>query len=137
MKRLLLIGVVLIAMLPATAAARGRGGMFVGPLYGGYGWYGWYGPWGGYYPYGPYFDMPNAGEVKVDTKVKDAEVFINGALAGTVGQLKTMTMHPGTYQIEVRAPGRAPFKQKIYVVAGKTIKLHPELGVLAAPGPKG
>jgi hypothetical protein len=143
MKRLLLIGVALLAMLPATAAAHGRVRVFVGPAFGGYGWYGWrglwapYPYWGGYYPYGPYFAAPAAGQVKLETKVKDAEVFINGSLAGTVGQLKTMTLYPGSYQIEVRAPGRAPFKQRIYVVAGKTTKLHPDLGVVAAPGAKG
>ena len=38
---------------------------------------------GGYY--GPVTTSyyPNSGEVKLDTKVKDAEVFINGAYAGT------------------------------------------------------
>jgi len=140
MKKLLLASVALIAMLPMTAAARGRVGVFVGPGYapfGWHGWNGWHGPYGGWYPYGPYFATPNAGEVKFDTKVKDAEVFINGALAGTVGQLKTITMHPGTYEFEVRAPGRAPFKQKVFVVAGKTTKLHPDLGVETGTAPKG
>jgi hypothetical protein len=65
--------------------------------------------------------------------VRDAEVFINGSLAGTVGHLKTMTMRAGAYDIEVRAPGNPPFEQKIYVVAGKTVKLHPDLGVANTP----
>jgi hypothetical protein len=141
MKRLLLIGVAVMAMLPMTAAARGRVGVFVRPMvvapYGWYGWYGWYGPYDGFYPYGPYLAAPNTGQVKFDTDVKDAEVFINGSLAGTVRQLKTLTMRPGSYQIEIRAPGRAPFKQKIYVVAGKTMKLRPDLRVGTGPGTAG
>jgi hypothetical protein len=54
----------------------------------------------------PPFGVPNAGEVKLDTNIKDAEVFINGYYAGTVGQLKTMTMRAGNYSLEIRAPGR-------------------------------
>lgn len=133
MKRLVLIGVALFAMLPMTAFARGRVGIFVGP---GFYPYGWYGPYYGY-PYGPYMGVPNAGEVKLDTNIKDAEVFIDGVYAGTVGQLKTMTMRPGRYTIGVRAPGREPFEQQIYVVAGKTMKLHPDFRVQMPPRPTG
>jgi len=108
--------------LPAFAAGRGfRGG-------GGFG----YGPgyWGGPGYYSPYaFGTPNAGELKLDTNVKEAEVFINGAFAGTAGKLKTMYMHPGTYNVELRAPGRTRFQEKVYIVAGKTLKLHPDLHV--------
>lgn len=80
---------------------------------------------------------PNAGQAKLDTNVKDAEVFINGNLAGTVGQVKTMTMHAGDYAIEVREPGRIPFTQQIHVVAGKTLKLQPDLRVQPQAGPTG
>ena len=133
MRKLLLVGVAAMALLPAIGAARGRVGVFVGPGYVPYGWSGWYGPGYGFYPWRPY-GTPNAGQVKVETKIKDAEVVINGSLAGTVGQLKTMTLRAGTYDIQVRAPGRAPFEQKIYVVAGKTVKLHPDLSVAKTPG---
>jgi hypothetical protein len=128
LKRLLLTGVVLIALLPTTAL--GRGVVVVGPAFGP----GWYGPYYGMYPYGPY-GAPNAGQVKLDTKVKDAEVYINGSYAGTVGQLKTMMMRSGNYDISIRAPGRAHFEQHIYVVAGKTLKLQPDLRVQASPAP--
>jgi hypothetical protein len=136
MKRLLLVSIACVAMLPITALARGRVGVFVGPAFAPYGYgYGWYGPYG-MSPYGPY-GAPNAGEVKLDTNIKDAEVFINGSYAGTVGQLKTMVMRSGHYNIEVRAPGRAPFQQQIYVLAGKTVKLHPDLRVQTPSGPTG
>ena len=132
MKKLILTGAVLLAMLPAAAAAH----VLIRPGFGmSYGWYrpayGWYAPyWGPAYPYywGPYA-APNAGQVKLDTKVKDAEVLINGRYAGTVHELKTMTLRAGDYSIDVRAPGRVPFHEDIHVVAGKTIKLHPGLEV--------
>ena len=135
MKKLVLAGIAFMAMLPMTAAA--RGGVFVGPRFAPYGWYGWYGPYYGMYPSGPYYTYSNEGHVKLDTNMKDAEVFINGNYAGTVGELKTMTMRPGTYNIEVRAPGRVSFQQKVYVLAGKTLKLHPDLPTRNPAGPSG
>lgn len=138
MKRLLLVGVTCLAMLPMTAFARGRirrtevcTMRFT--LYGGYGWYG---PCG-MYLHRPYFCTPNAGEVKLDTKVKDAEVFIDGNYAGTVGELKTISRHPSSYDLQVRASGRMSFQQRIYVLAGKTIKLQVNLRVQAPLAPTG
>ena len=96
------------------------GGPYFGPAY--YGWYGpgWYGP--GYY--GSYEQVPNVGEVKFDTKMKDASVFVDGGYAGTVKQLGTFPLRPGTHSLEVRDPsGQTMFQEKVSVVAGKTIKL--------------
>ena len=129
MRKLFLVSIILMALLPAAAFARGRGVVVVGP---GFAPYGWYGPYYGPYSYGPY-SLANAGQVKLDTQVKEAEVFIEGSYAGKVRELKTMMMRPGSYDISVRAPGRETFEQKVYVVAGKTLKLHPELGVQSTP----
>jgi len=96
---------------------------FYGPSY--YGWYGpgyygWYGP--GYY--GPYAPAPNVGKVKIDTKMKDARVYVDGGYAGTVGDLKTFPLRPGNHDIELRDPsGQQIFQQKVDVLAGKTTKL--------------
>ena len=122
MKKMLLIASAALVLLPLTVAARGRIGVFMG---GGYGFapMGWYGY--GYGPYGAYYGVPNVGQVKLDTHVKDAQVFVDGAYAGTSGKLKTMWMRPGTYTIELRAPGQAQFAEKIYVVAGKTVHVEP------------
>jgi len=43
-----------------------------------------------------------------------------------------MWMRPGTYTIEMRAPGQPQFAEKIYVVAGKTV--HVEPGSIRKPG---
>ena len=130
MKKLMLIASAALMLLPLTVAARGRFGVFAGPGFGyggGYGYgYGYgYGPLYGPSGYGSYYGTPNAGQVKLETHVKDAQVFIDGAYAGTSGKLKTMWMRPGTYTIELRAPGQAQFAEKVYVVAGKTVHVEP------------
>jgi hypothetical protein len=92
-KRLLILtaAVVLALAAPVGASARGHGGnggggiVVHGEFIGG-----WYSPfWGPYWgPYwgagwGPGYDRyPNTGEVKIDTKVKDAQVFVNGGYLG-------------------------------------------------------
>ena len=129
-KGLLILATALMTLAPMSATAAVRGFVVVGrPYYGG-----WYRPfWGPYW--GPYWGVygpaygyyPNSGEVKLDTKVKDAQVFINGAYAGTTKENKTMHLRPGNYNIEIREGSSLAFSQKVYVVAGKTLKLHPEL----------
>ena len=124
MKKMMLIAAAALMLLPLTAAARVRVGVFVGGGFAPMGWYG-YGPFYGPYPYGAFYGAPNAGQVKLDTSVKAAEVFVNGAYAGTAGKLKTMWMRPGTYTLELRAPGGEQFSEKIYVMAGKTLHVEP------------
>jgi hypothetical protein len=122
-KGLLTLALALMTLAPMSASAAVR--VFVGrpAVYGG--WYSpYWGPYWGGYRYG-YF--PNSGEVKLDTKVKDAQVFINGAYAGTTHDNKSMHLRPGSYNIEIRENGQTPFAQKVYVAAGKTLHLHPEL----------
>jgi len=122
-KGMLILAVALMTLAPMSASAAVR--VFVGGpvVYGG-----WYAPfWGGYWgPYG-YGAYPNSGAVKLDTKVKDAQVFINGAYAGTTKENRTMHLRPGNYSLEIRENGQTPFAQKIYVAAGQTLHLHPEL----------
>ena len=70
---------------------------------------------------------PNTGQVKLDTKVKDAQVFVNGNYSGTTKELKSMNLKPGDYNLEIRVEGREAFRQDIHVIAGKTMTLHPDL----------
>jgi len=123
-KGLLTLAVAVMTMAPISAPAAVRVFVGGGPVvYGG--WYApFWGPYWGPYRYG-YF--PNSGEVKLDTKVKDAQVFINGAFAGTTHDNRTMHLRPGNYNIEIRENGQTPFAQQVYVAAGKTLHLRPEL----------
>jgi len=111
-KGLLALALALMTLAPVSAPAaiwyRGYWGPYWGPAY-----------YGAYYPY--------AGHVKLDTKVKDAEVFIDGAFAGTTHQAKSMYLRPGTYNIEIREAGSTKFTQRIFVVAGRTLHLRPTL----------
>jgi len=112
----------LVACLTPVASAHvfvrgvvGVGPAFYGPVWAGPGWW---------YP-GP-SAFPATGSVKFQSNLKDAAVYINGGYAGTIGQLKTFRMRPGTYTIELRdREGREFSLQQIHVVAGKTLKLVP------------
>jgi len=131
MKKSLLILAAAVGMLaPMSAPAAVRGRVVVGRPYFGGGWYRpYWGPSWGMGPYwGPsYYVDENVGQVKLDTHAKDADVFLNGAYAGTTHDNKTMHLRPGTYNIEIREGGRTEFAQRVYVVRGKTLHLHPEL----------
>jgi hypothetical protein len=120
----LAVGFLALAVLvPAASAHRGGyfGGYFGGPFYGP-AYYGWYGP--GWYGPGYYAPSPNVGKVKIETKMKDARVYIDEGYAGTVGELKTFPLRPGTHNIELRDPsGQSIFQEKIDVIAGKTTKV--------------
>jgi hypothetical protein len=51
-------------------------------------------------------------------------VFVDGGYAGTVKQLGTFPLRPGTHDLELRDPsGQTMLQEKVDVVAGKTIKL--------------
>jgi hypothetical protein len=113
-----------LAIFVPVASARPRvfiGGYF-GPGFYGPAYYGWYGP--AYAaPYGVW-QAPYEGKVKIETKMKDAGVYVDGGYAGTVGQLKTFPLRPGTHNIELRDPsGQTIIQEKIDVLAGKTTKL--------------
>jgi hypothetical protein len=119
----LIICLGLAMVLPASAMGRFRGGIAIVPAFRPWGWGPF--PYGVYAPYEIYTPAySNAGEVALKTNVKDADVFINGAYAGKAGKLKSMWLLANAYSLEVRAPGRTPFKEKIYVVAGKTLKVE-------------
>jgi hypothetical protein len=115
-KGLLVLTFALMTLAPMSASAAIRG--FVGG--GGY-WGPYWGP--AYYGYG----YPVAGQVKLDTKVKNAEVFIDGAFAGMTQQTKSMHLRPGSYNIEIRELGQTKFVEQVYVVPGRTLHLHPQL----------
>jgi|HubBroStandDraft_6_1064221.scaffolds.fasta_scaffold2170092_1 hypothetical protein len=123
------VAIALLGLAVFVPAASARpfvvvGGGYFGPGWYGPAYYGWYGPaYYGPYAYGAY-PSPNVGKVKFDTKLKDAKVYVDGGFAGTVHQLGTFPLRPGTHNLELRDPaGQILFQEKVDVVAGKTIKL--------------
>jgi hypothetical protein len=116
--------------------SRWSGGWCCG--YPGYGYYGW-GP--SFFPayfaweplfYHPYYGSgfvwgPNMGEVKLHSDLKDAEVFLDGAYAGTVSERKSMWLDPGAYNLEVRALGKSTYAKRIYVLSGKSLRIKAKL----------
>lgn len=114
-------------------------------------WYGYglYGP-RGYYPYyaysfwdpiwGParYYPVDIAysqdkGQLQLKADPKDAEVYIDGAYAGTARHLKTIWLEPGAYDLSFSAPGREPFQRRVYVLTGKTLNITAKLLPQNAP----
>ena len=64
------------------------------------------------------------GQVKLRTDQGNADVYIDGAYAGTAQDLKSIWLEPGVYNLEVKAEQRSPFSKRIYVLSGKTLKLN-------------
>jgi len=132
------------SIVPITAAVR-LGTIYVGGGYGYYGgpywsgyypapfyspWFysGWYSPWWGYPAYAPVYFSPqiDKGQVVLQTRDKSAQVYLDGAYAGTASKLKNFWLAPGVYQLEVRAAGQPPIGKRIYVLTGKTLKVRME-----------
>jgi hypothetical protein len=73
--------------------------------------------------------MRNAGTVKIKTAMKDASVFIDGGYAGRAGKLKKFQLRPGTHDIALRdGGGRTIYQERVNVMLGKTVEIHPDYG---------
>ena len=92
----------------------------------GYGWGpAWYAPYypGYYYP-GVYNVAPRGGEVKIETHLKDASVYVDGGFAGTTAKLKHFSLKTGNHDIEVRnAGGQTLFKERVQVLPGRSVDI--------------
>jgi len=87
----------------------------------------WFGPsyWGPPVYYAVPARSANSGELKVDTNAKDSSVFINGAFAGTVREMKTIWLRSGSYDIEVRNTNGGVFDQKVFVPINRKVVVEP------------
>jgi PEGA domain len=77
--------------------------------------------------YGGFSYGSDKGEVKLSGAPKRAEVYLDGAYAGTADKLRNMWLTPGAYDLSVSAPGTAAFHQRIYVLSGKSLKIAAKL----------
>ena len=109
----------------------------------GWGRYGmWYDPWG-YYPYydpwmyggggggggGGSYSEPRerktTGDIRLKANVKEAKVYVDGALYGTVDEFDGLSDHleldGGRHTLELRADGYVTYTKEIVVDPGKTV----------------
>ena len=137
-------------VLPADALAQryhGRSRVVVGvgvgfPYYSPfYSYYGWWGPWGpwGYWapPYGYYGAYDYASEVRVLATPREAEVYVDGYLVGTVddfdGWSQRLRIQPGEHDIELFLEGYRSVKQRMLFRPSETYKVRATLEKLG-PG---
>jgi len=133
---------------PSKASSRPHirfGGLMVGAGYSSgpawyprYGFYDpfWYSPY--FYPglfYG-YTQQPNMGQVKLENTAKDALVYVDGAYAGSAEKLKHFWLAPGVYNLELRDTSQRVFRQRVYVLTGKTLAIRPTLQLDTEKEPK-
>ena len=89
--------------------------------------YGWGPAWypGYFYPRSQvYAAVPRGGDVKIQTHLKDASVYVDGGFAGRAGKLKDFALQPGNHDVEVRdSAGRTLFHERVHVLAGKTVEI--------------
>ncbi len=77
------------------------------------------------YAYPPDYMDQTFGYVKLDTKLKDASVYVDGGFADRIEKTKKFALRPGNHDIELRdSDGREIFKERIAVLVGKTTTLH-------------
>jgi hypothetical protein len=113
-------------------------GAYYGPYY--------YSPWfyssywysAPYYPYGYWYDYgPGGASLKVEVKPTNAEVYIDGHLAGIVdqfdGMFQSLSVEPGAHDVTVYLDGYRSIHQQLYLSAGSTYRIKGALEPLA-PG---
>jgi len=120
----LLCGTAMVADAHPTLTAFGGTRVVVRP-FGFYRPFGFgYGP-GWYYPYAyAYGIRPAMGEVKLDTHLKDASVYVDGGYVGPISKFKKFSLRPGNHDIEIRDSGESIFEQKVQVIADKSVELR-------------
>jgi hypothetical protein len=101
------------------------------PYYGGYGYGGYNYPYGGYnYPYSGVAARPGVefGEVRIEDAPKDAQVYADGRLVGSVGDfdgpVRHLPLEAGSHTIEVRIIGIPPLVYDVDVRPGQTLTIH-------------
>jgi hypothetical protein len=94
------------------------------------------GPYRGPYPYGPYRYMNADAELKVNVTPKQAEVYVDGYLAGVVddfdGAFQRLRVVPGQHEIVVYLEGYRSIREKLYLGPSTSRKLERTMEKLAA-----
>lgn len=109
----------------APVIVRGYAPVIVRPYrFYGPGWYGYWGP--GWYPRPAYAIGPATGEVKIDTHMKNASVYVDGGYVGPIDKFKKFQLVPGNHDVELRdLSGQTIMKQRVQVILDKTVEIRP------------
>ena len=136
-------------VLPSDAMAQrrrpgGRGRVVVAagyPYYSPFYWGSYYGSpfWGPYGwppPYGFYGGYDYASDLRVMATPREAEVYVDGYLVGTVddfdGWSQRLRLQPGEHEIELYLEGYRSVRQKMLFRPGETYKIRAALEKIAA-----
>jgi len=94
--------------------------------YYGPGWSGYWGP-GWYAPVGPVYGFgPSTGEVKIDTHLRNASVYVDRGYVGPIDKFKKFHLTPGNHDIELSDhSGETIFRERVQVIVNKTVELRP------------
>ena len=132
-------------VLPSDAMAQrhrpgARGRVFVGagyPYYSPFYWGSYYGSpfWGPYGfwppPYGFYGGYDYASDLRIMATPREAEVYVDGYLVGTVddfdGWSQRLRIQPGEHEIEIYLEGYRSVRQKMLFRPGETYKIRAAL----------
>ena len=87
----------------------------------------WYSPYIHSGLYSGFMQQPNMGQVKLAAVEKDASVYLDGAYAGSAQKLKSFWLAPGVYNLELRDDTQRTFRQRVYVLSGRTLSIRPKL----------
>jgi hypothetical protein len=135
------VAVCLLALIPRTASAQRRRGPVVRSsvvVIGGYRYapYWYYDPWFQWGPYGypppfgyPYYgQFDNTSSVRLEVTPRDAQVFVDGYVAGTVddfdGVFQRLRVRPGSHQIAIYLEGYRTVVQNLYLNPGGDQKVR-------------
>jgi hypothetical protein len=78
------------------------------------------------YPNYGYPPRSNMGNVKIDTKIKNGSIYVDGGFAGATGKLKKFSITAGSHDIELRdSTGHTALTERVQVIAGRTVEIKP------------
>jgi hypothetical protein len=79
-----------------------------------------------YYGYAPAYAVgPGTGQVKIESHLKDATIYVDGGYVGPVSRFKRFGLRPGNHDIEMRdVTGRLVFNERVQVLVDRTVEIH-------------
>ena len=109
---------------------------YYSPFWGAYYGSPFWGPYGWPPPYGFYGGYDYASDLRVMATPREAEVYVDGYLVGTVddfdGWSQRLRLQPGEHEIELYLEGYRSVRQKMLFRPGETYKIRASLEKIAA-----